>query len=112
MQCCSVGIIKPVARIEWQQVEFGALPEEGTSLTIQLPDDPGDLAHSDEPPPWHLDVDVLEVEQYVPSQLRVTLVEPVLDDEDDHRDAETVPDDETSALDADSPVIAKQEADR
>ncbi|HEY1133235.1 MAG TPA: hemolysin family protein [Nocardioides sp.] len=65
--------------------EHGALPEAGTTLLVRLPDDPGDLAGSDDPVERHLAVEVLEVEQYVPSALHVQVVEPSTDDEDEER---------------------------
>ncbi len=53
----------------------GALPEPGTTLTIDLPPDPGDLVHVDEPAPGHLVVEVLAVERHVPSRVRLELPE-------------------------------------
>lgn len=74
--------------------EVGALPEIGATIEVRLPDDPGDLAHADEPEPWFLDVEVLEVDQYVPSLLHVALRQP-LDTEDaeepDERDEPATP---------------------
>ncbi|WP_066903468.1 hemolysin family protein [Millisia brevis] len=68
--------------------EHGALPEPGERIVVRLPDDPADLAVSNDPLPWHLEVDVLEVEQYVPSLLHVNLVPPSDDTEDDRDDHE------------------------
>ena len=51
----------------------GGLPEEGTGLTVELPPDPGDLAHDGEPAPRFLEVTVLAVDRYVPSRLRLEL---------------------------------------
>lgn len=63
--------------------EHGALPEPDERIIVRLPDDPGDLAVSNDPPPWHLEVDVLEVEQYVPSLVHVKLVPPSEDGDDE-----------------------------
>ncbi len=51
----------------------GTLPEPGTRLTIELPPDPGDLVHDDDPEPRLLSVEVLEVERHVPSRVRLEL---------------------------------------
>jgi len=51
----------------------GTLPEPGTRLTVELPPDPGDLVHADEPAPRHLQVQVLAVERHVPSRVRLEL---------------------------------------
>ncbi|MGY1691383.1 hemolysin family protein [Geodermatophilus sp. SYSU D01105] len=51
----------------------GTLPEPGTRLDIELPPDPGDLVHADEPAPRHLRVDVLTVDRHVPSRVRLEL---------------------------------------
>jgi CBS domain containing-hemolysin-like protein len=51
----------------------GILPEPGGSLTIELPPDPADLVHADEPAPRHLQVQVLAVERHVPSRVRLEL---------------------------------------
>jgi CBS domain containing-hemolysin-like protein len=53
----------------------GGLPEPGTRLSIELPPDPGDLAHEDEPEPRHLNVEVLAVDRHVPSRVRLELPE-------------------------------------
>jgi CBS domain containing-hemolysin-like protein len=53
--------------------EFGALPVEGDVVTIDLPVDPADLV-DDEPVQRRLVVDVLRVERYVPTEVRVRLV--------------------------------------
>ncbi|GAA1747868.1 hemolysin family protein [Aeromicrobium alkaliterrae] len=55
--------------------ENGTLPDPGETVNVRLPDDPGDLAHEDEPIVRHLVVDVLEVDQYVPSSVRLSVVE-------------------------------------
>lgn len=65
--------------------EHGALPQVGETIVVRLPDDPGDLARVDEPEPWHLDIQVLEVGSYVPTRLHVALRPPVT-----HEDAEQV----------------------
>ncbi|MGY1723343.1 hemolysin family protein [Blastococcus sp. SYSU DS0533] len=51
----------------------GALPEPGDRLTIELPPDPADLVHADEPSPRFLHVEVLAVERHVPSRVRLEL---------------------------------------
>jgi CBS domain containing-hemolysin-like protein len=51
----------------------GALPEPGTTLTVELPPDPGDLVHDDEPAARNLQVEVLAVERHVPSRVRLEL---------------------------------------
>lgn len=54
--------------------ELGALPAQGDVVTIGLPIDPSELI-ADEPVLRQLVIDVLEVERYVPTQVRVRLVE-------------------------------------
>ncbi|MDF9717052.1 HlyC/CorC family transporter [Nocardioides sp. ChNu-153] len=56
--------------------EHGALPAAGTTVVVRLPDDPGDLAVTDEPGVWHLEVEVREVEQYVPALVGLRLLPP------------------------------------
>ena len=51
----------------------GTLPEPGTTLTVELPPDPADLVHADEPAPRHLTVEVLALERHVPSRVRLEL---------------------------------------
>lgn len=51
----------------------GSLPEAGASLTVELPPDPGDLVHADEPAARRLHVQVLAVERHVPSRVRLEL---------------------------------------
>src|SRR5215218_7119525 len=51
----------------------GTLPEAGATLTIELPPDPGDLVHEDEPAPRAVHVQVLAVERHVPSRVRLEL---------------------------------------
>jgi CBS domain containing-hemolysin-like protein len=53
----------------------GGLPEEGTTLEIELPPDPANLAHDDEPTPRVLRIEVLEVDRHVPSRVRLELPE-------------------------------------
>jgi len=43
-------------------------------VQIELPADPADLVHEEEPGVTCLHVEVLEVERFVPSELRVSLV--------------------------------------
>jgi len=50
---------------------YGALPEPGTELEIDLPPDPADLARAEEPPRRFVRVRVLEVENHVPSSIRL-----------------------------------------
>lgn len=54
--------------------ELGALPAEGDLVTVTLPEDPSDLV-SELPVTRQLLIEVLRVERYVPTQVRVTLVE-------------------------------------
>ena len=51
----------------------GTLPPPGTELTVELPPDPGDLVHDDEPAPRLLQVQVLAVDRHVPSRVRLEL---------------------------------------
>ncbi|MFB4317686.1 hemolysin family protein [Actinomadura sp. 21ATH] len=50
---------------------YGALPAPGTELDIRLPADPADLAHTDDPPARYVRVRVLEVDNHVPSSIRL-----------------------------------------
>ncbi|MCY7288617.1 MAG: hemolysin family protein [Cryobacterium sp.] len=54
--------------------ERGALPRVGERVRIALPIDPADLVR-DKPIRRRLDVDILEVDRHVPSEVRVSLVE-------------------------------------
>lgn len=54
--------------------ELGALPMPGDTVTIELPVDPSDLV-ADEPVLRQLVVNVLRVERYVPTRVRVRLIE-------------------------------------
>jgi CBS domain containing-hemolysin-like protein len=56
--------------------ELGALPAEGDTVRVDLPVDPADLV-MDAPVLYRLDVDVLQVERHVPTEVRVRLVEIV-----------------------------------
>ena len=51
----------------------GSLPEPGATLTVELPPDPGDLVHEDEPTARQLHVRVLAIERHVPSRVRLEL---------------------------------------
>jgi len=53
--------------------QAGTLPEPGATLTVELPADPGDLVHDDEPVGRQLHVEVLAVERHVPSRVRLEL---------------------------------------
>lgn len=53
----------------------GGLPAEGERVRIELPPDPAELVHEDEPAVRHAEVEVLEVERHVPSRVRVHLPE-------------------------------------
>lgn len=53
--------------------ELGRLPEEGTVVEVRLPDDPADLVHDDDQLPRFARLEVVEVENHVPSLLRVTI---------------------------------------
>jgi CBS domain containing-hemolysin-like protein len=51
----------------------GGLPEEGATLEIELPPDPADLVHDDEPTRRVLRIKVLAVDRHVPSRVRLEL---------------------------------------
>ena len=59
----------------------GGLPDLGDRVRIELPPDPAELVHEDEPTVRHAEVEVLEVERHVPSRVRVHLPEPTADRE-------------------------------
>ena len=86
--------------------EFGGLPEEGASLQIRLPDDPGDLAQAEDPEPRYLDVEVLAIERHVPSRLRLVLPDELVTkppepaDDEPHEAHETYESDEPDESDA------------
>jgi CBS domain containing-hemolysin-like protein len=69
----------------------GTLPEPGTRLSIELPPDPADLIHADEPEPRLLSVEVLDVERHVPSRVRLELPERVADGDDATTGTEEAP---------------------
>ena len=52
--------------------EHSALPPVGETVTVRLPDDPGEVL-DEEPTTRHLVAEVLEVEQYVPSSVRLRI---------------------------------------
>ena len=52
--------------------ETGELPEVGEVITVELPQDPGEVV-ADEPRRYSLSIEVLEVERHVPSEVRVHL---------------------------------------
>jgi CBS domain containing-hemolysin-like protein len=56
---------------------YGGLPPEGATLEIELPPDPGELAHGDEPAPRVLRIEVLKVDRHVPSRVRLVLPDVV-----------------------------------
>ena len=61
--------------------EFGALPAEGDTVTVDLPVDPADLV-DDRPLRRRLEVDVLRVERHVPTEVRVRMVEVIATEDD------------------------------
>ena len=54
----------------------GGLPQEGTTLEIELPPDPADLVSDDGPSARFLQIEVLAVDRYVPSRVRLQLPVP------------------------------------
>jgi CBS domain containing-hemolysin-like protein len=54
--------------------QLGALPAQGETVIIDLPFDPAELVAS-EPVHRRLEVDVLDVERHVPTEVRVRLIE-------------------------------------
>nr|WP_240188557.1 hemolysin family protein [Nakamurella flavida] len=58
----------------------GGLLETGDRLQVELPVDPADLVHNDEPIVRTLDVEVMAVERFVPSLLRLQLQDPSADE--------------------------------
>lgn len=62
--------------------QHGALPEPGERVRVRLPHDPADLAFDDEPVVRDLVVEVLEVDQYVPSSVRLTVESDAVDASD------------------------------
>lgn len=61
--------------------QIGALPKLGDRIIIPLPIDPAELVN-DRPAQWLLEVDVLQVERHIPTELRITLVEAPLNEVD------------------------------
>lgn len=61
--------------------ELGALPDQGDKVTVELPMDPAELV-ADKPVQRQLVVDVVRVERYVPTLLRVRLVETDISEDD------------------------------
>ena len=57
----------------------GDLPDVGTTLAVELPADPSDLVHDDEPAVRRLQVTVLAVDRHVPSRVRLELPDPTAD---------------------------------
>jgi len=51
----------------------GGLPQEGATLQIELPPDPADLVHDDEPQLRLLRIEVLAIDRHVPSRVRLEL---------------------------------------
>jgi CBS domain containing-hemolysin-like protein len=70
----------------------GGLPAEGTTLEIELPPDPAQLVHDDEPTPRLLRIEVLAVDRHVPSRVRLVLPDVV----DAARATHPTPDEEAS----------------
>ena len=61
--------------------ELGALPEQGDTITIDLPVDPAELV-ADETTMYRLEVDVLRIERHIPAEVRVRLVQfPMAEEE-------------------------------
>lgn len=56
--------------------EHGRLADPGTVVEVRLPDDPQDLLQDQEPSPRFARLEVVEVDNHVPSQVRITLVVP------------------------------------
>ncbi|WP_067476310.1 hemolysin family protein [Actinomadura hibisca] len=52
----------------------GALPEKGAEVEVELPADPADLAHGDDPPVRRARMTVLDVEDHVPASVRLRIV--------------------------------------
>ena len=61
--------------------ELGALPDEGDTVTIDLPVDPAELV-AEEPMRHRLMIDVLRIERHVPTSVRVRLVASPLEEEE------------------------------
>ncbi|MDQ1246306.1 MAG: magnesium and cobalt exporter, family [Actinomycetota bacterium] len=69
--------------------QHGALPTVGTMVDITLPPDPALLVEDEPVPPTVLHAEVLDVAQYVPAMVRLTMsaapTEPATDDDDGDR---------------------------
>jgi CBS domain containing-hemolysin-like protein len=63
----------------------GTLPAPGATLTVELPPDPGDLVHADEPVARLLHVEVLAVDRHVPARVRLELPTRSTSDSEDPR---------------------------
>jgi CBS domain containing-hemolysin-like protein len=63
----------------------GTLPAPGATLTVELPPDPGDLVHADEPAARLLRVEVLAVDRHVPARVRLELAAPGASGTEDSR---------------------------
>ncbi|MCJ0902707.1 hemolysin family protein [Rhodococcus sp. ARC_M6] len=60
---------------------YGELPPVGARIRVELPPDPTDLISDDEQPRHSVVIDVLAVDRYVPSSLRIRLeIAPQADD--------------------------------
>ncbi|TKJ19296.1 hemolysin family protein [Blastococcus sp. CCUG 61487] len=51
----------------------GTLPEPGATVVVELPPDPGDLVHADDPEARVLTIRVLAVDRHVPARVRLEL---------------------------------------
>ena len=61
--------------------ELGALPDEGATISVDLPIDPAELV-ADEPMRYRLLVDVLRIERHIPTEVQVRLISlPMAEDE-------------------------------
>lgn len=61
--------------------ELGALPDEGDTISVDLPIDPAELV-ADEPMRYRLLVDVLRIERHIPTEVQVRLISlPMAEDE-------------------------------
>ncbi|MGC5627408.1 hemolysin family protein [Georgenia sp. Z1344] len=56
------------------------LPEVGQAVDVELPIDPGEFARSDDPEPGVLHAEVLEIDRWVPSRIRLTVTRPESDE--------------------------------
>jgi CBS domain containing-hemolysin-like protein len=88
--------------------ERGGLPVAGETIYIALPDDPADLVR-DEEVHRSLEIEVLSIVRHVPSEVRVTLIETLGDDEGLETRSEPAVDDNDNANDN---ANDNEEADR